>query len=160
MKARTLGMGILSVLLGELVGVIGSIPIFTTNAISAWYAVLIKPSFAPPNWIFGPAWLVLYALIGLSAYVFWLKGKGKRGARTSLGLFGVQIALNVLWPVLFFGLRSPVLGLIDIVALIVAVVAVIARFYKVSRASAYLLVPYVLWVAFATLLNFYILVLN
>jgi tryptophan-rich sensory protein len=158
MKIRTLGFAALSVVLCEIAGALGSVVVI--GSITTWYAFLNKPSFAPPNWVFGPVWLILYALMGISAYMVWEKGKRKKSTRQSLSIFSVQLVLNGMWSFLFFGIRSTLYGLIDIIILWLAIVATIVGFYKVSRRAAALLVPYLLWVTVAMVLNFYIWRLN
>lgn len=137
---------------------IGSL--FTTPAISTWYALLNKPPFTPPNWLFAPAWTILYLLMAVAAYLVWMKGLGKKEVRIALGVFFVQLVLNGLWSALFFGLRSPLLGAIGIVALWAAIFLTIIYFFRVSKTAGWLLVPYVLWVSFAATLNFSVLILN
>jgi tryptophan-rich sensory protein len=139
-------------------GIIGSL--FTTPAIPTWYLALQKPSIAPPNWIFGPVWTTLYLLMGISLYLVSKAGLGSINVRRSLVMFSIQLALNVLWSYLFFGLRSPRLGLIEIIAMWVAILITMIFFQRVSRAAALLLVPYLLWVSFASYLNYSIMVLN
>lgn len=137
-------------------GVLGSV--FTTSAIPAWYATLNKPVFSPPNWIFGPVWTTLYILMGISLYLVWTsKGKLKHNA---INLFFIQLGLNVLWSILFFGLKNPALALAEIIALWVTIFLTIKYFYPVSRLAAYLLIPYLLWVSFASILNLAIVLLN
>ncbi len=148
----------LSILVCELVGII-STP-FTVSAIPTWYATLNKPFFSPPNWIFGPVWIILYALMGISAYLVWIKGISNKKVRKAMMIFALQLALNFIWSLLFFGLRNPLLGLIDIVALWITIIVTIRMFYPLAKSSAYLLVPYILWVSFAMLLNFSIAFLN
>jgi translocator protein len=142
----------------EAAGAISSI--FTIPAISSWYNIINKPSFTPPGWLFGPVWIALYALMGIAAWLVWTSDSGKKWARTALIAFDVQLALNVLWSFLFFGLRNPLYGLLDIVALWLAIVATMASFYRVSKRAAWLLVPYLLWVSFALVLNLYVWRLN
>lgn len=132
----------------------------TISAITDWYAFLNKPLFSPPNWLFGPVWTVLYFLMGISLFLVWKLGLKKNGVRTAIKVFLAQLALNFLWSVFFFGLRSPLLGLIDILTLLVMIILTMQKFRPLSKAAFYLLVPYLLWVGFATLLNFSILVLN
>ncbi len=142
----------------QLAGIIGSV--FTISSIPTWYAELEKPFFAPPNWLFGPVWLALYTLMGVSLYLVWSRGIDNSSVRTALSFFGVQLVLNALWSVLFFGLRSPLLGLVEIVALWIAIVANIVLFYRISRAAALLLIPYIAWVTIAAALNGFIWSLN
>jgi len=139
-------------------GWIGSI--FTTPSIPTWYAGLAKPSFNPPNGVFGPVWTLLYLLMGIALFLVWRKAPQAPGAGLALVLFLVQLALNVLWSILFFGLRSPLLGLVDILLLWAAILATMLLFFRVSPAAGALLVPYLLWVSFASVLNFAIWRLN
>lgn len=139
-------------------GVIGAI--FTTPAIPTWYAALKKPPFTPPGWIFSPVWITLYLLMGVSAFVVWSKGWGDSRVRIALSLFVVQLVLNALWSLMFFGLRSPSAGFINIVVLWIFILLTMLYFFKLSTTAGALLVPYVLWVSFAAVLNFSILVLN
>jgi tryptophan-rich sensory protein len=117
-----------------------------------WYAGLEKPVFNPPGWVFGPVWSVLYALMGISAWLVWRR-VGFRGSGWALPLFLVQLALNAAWTPAFFGLHAPGLGLLIIIALWLAILATLLAFWKHSRAAALLLVPYLAWVSFATVLN-------
>jgi translocator protein len=133
---------------------------FTASAIPEWYATLNKPSFSPPNWIFAPVWTLLYVLMGLAAAIVWRKGLQNPQVRTALVVFLIQLILNMAWSVLFFGLRSPLYGLVDILFLWTMILVTIAQFSKVSTPAAALLIPYVLWVTFATGLNFGIFLLN
>ncbi len=142
----------------ELVGII-STP-FTLSAIPAWYSTLNKPPFSPPNWIFGPVWTILYFLMGVSAFLVWKQGLKKKQVKEALLVFLTQLFFNFIWSILFFGLHSPILGLLDIIILWVLILITIVKFHKISKLAAYLLVPYILWVSFATILNFYIWILN
>lgn len=137
-------------------GIIGSV--FTTPSIPTWYATLNKPIFSPPNWIFGPVWTTLYILIGIALYLVWIS-KSKLKQR-GISLFFIQLGLNVLWSILFFGMKNPALALAEIAALWVTIFLTIKYFYPVSRLAAYLLIPYLLWVSFASLLNLSIIILN
>ncbi|MDE1851991.1 MAG: tryptophan-rich sensory protein [Candidatus Micrarchaeota archaeon] len=146
----------------QVVGNLGAI--FTFPALVSWYPSLAKPWFTPPSWAFGPAWITLYTLMGISLYLFWKKGQGTRRKarefRKGTVLFEVQLLLNLLWSLLFFGLRSPLYGLIGIAVLWVMIAATIIEFNRISRSAALLLVPYILWVTFAMTLNLSIWVLN
>ena len=139
------------------VAAIGSF--WTSSSVNTWYAGLRKPSFTPPSWIFAPVWSTLYLLMALSAWLVW-KAAGWSGALVALSLFFAQLALNLAWSGLFFGLRRPDLALVDIGFLLAAIVATALAFRTFSSLAAWLLVPYALWVAFATLLNFKIWRLN
>lgn len=146
------------VIVCELAGILAT-P-FTINAIPSWYSTLNKPPFSPPNFVFGPVWTILYMLMGLSAFLVWQKGVKKEKVKNALRLFALQLFLNFIWSILFFGLRSPLLGLIDILILWGLILITIIKFHRVSRTAAYLLIPYILWVSFATILNLSILLLN
>jgi benzodiazapine receptor len=138
----------------ELVGMSGSI--FTIRAIPTWYAKLKKPTFNPPNWVFGPVWTVLYALQGIAAYlIFRASGNG-----IAFDIFVIQLLLNALWTPLFFGAKRLGFALAEIIALLIFIVATIILFFGINAVAAWLMVPYVLWVAFATALNYKIWQLN
>jgi len=139
-------------------GFIGSF--FTSPAITTWYATLQKPSFAPPNWVFFPVWTSLFIMMGISLFLIWQKGWEDKKVRTGIYIFAVQLVLNALWSIVFFGLKSPLTGLIEIIILWIVILATILSFMKVSRTAAYLLIPYILWVSFAAIVNFWIWRLN
>lgn len=140
-----------SVLLCLSAGVAGSL--FTAPAISGWYQFLNRPAFAPPNWIFAPVWTTLYILMGISLYLAW-----RRHAR--LIWFWTQLVLNANWSLVFFGLRSPKLALLNIIILWFSIIFTIKDFRHKSSPAAWLLVPYLVWVTFATYLNWSIMRLN
>ncbi|MCX6791223.1 MAG: tryptophan-rich sensory protein [Candidatus Gribaldobacteria bacterium] len=143
---------LLAVLVCEGAGMLGAV--FTTPAIASWYATLAKPSFSPPNWVFTPVWTLLFLLMGVALFLVWNeKSKGKN-IQTAVLVFFQQLALNVLWSVLFFGLHSPLLALIEIIILWLSIVMTIFYFAKISKTAAWLLVLYLVWVSFATFLNF------
>ncbi len=142
----------------ELVGLLGT-P-FTISAIPTWYANLNKPFFAPPNWIFGPVWTILYFLMGVSLYLIWKQGWQKKKVKTALVFFILQLVFNFAWSPIFFGLRAPVLGLIVIAMMWICIVLTMIKFYPLSRLAFYILIPYLLWVSFASLLNAGIVFLN
>lgn len=131
----------------------------TLPKIASWYAGLDKPWFTPPNAVFGPAWTLLYLMMAVAAWRVSLVPASAQ-KRRALVLFALQLALNGLWSPAFFGLESPRLGLVVILALLVALLATIAAFARLDRPAFLLLVPYVLWVGYATLLNAAIVVLN
>ena len=118
-----------------------------------WYATLKKPSWNPPDWIFGPVWSALYTMMAVAAWLVWKRG-GFAAQRRPLTLFLVQLALNAAWTPLFFGLHRPGLAFAEIVMLWLAIAATLAAFRPVSRPAAWLLVPYLAWVSFAAVLNF------
>ena len=159
MKLSNLAKLIVSLGVPTLVGLAGAL--FTTpDSLGNWYANLNKPSFNPPNWIFGPVWTTLYIMMGISAYLVWRKGLDSKPIRIVLVCFIVQLILNAIWTPLFFGLHSPLLGLIDIILLLNAIIVTVYAFSKISRPAALLLIPYLAWVSFATVLNASIYLLN
>jgi benzodiazapine receptor len=131
----------------------------TVRSVATWYATLGKPAWSPPNWVFGPVWTLLYLMIAFAGWLVWRERGWSRGA-VPLGLFAVQLALNAAWSPLFFGLRSPAAALVDIAALWIAIGATIVSFRRAVPLAALVLVPYWLWVSFATALNFAIWRLN
>ena len=148
------------VILCEVIGAIGSI--FTIPNIPSWYAFLSKPFFSPPNWVFGPVWTTLFLLMGVALFLIW-ETKGKEvleKRKNAINWFGVQFVFNILWSYLFFGLKNPFLGFIGIVFLWASIALTIIAFKKVNKKAAYLLVPYILWVTFAGILNFAVMILN
>ena len=149
---------IASIALCELAGILGT-P-FTIAAIPTWYATLNKPVFSPPNWVFGPAWTLLYLLMGISFYLIWKQGWQKNKVKRASYYFLAQLTLNFLWSLSFFGLRSPILGLVNILILWGMIALTMNKFYPLSKVAFYLLVPYFLWVSFATVLNASIVILN
>ena len=140
------------VLGSQLAGIIGAL--FTARSVQTWYTTLQKPSFNPPSWLFGPVWTVLYLLMGIAAYLVWAKGWTVPGVKTALFVFALQLVLNSLWSILFFGVRQPGWAFMEIVVLWAAIVVTIVLFWKISRTAAFLLVPYILWVSFAAVLNY------
>jgi len=132
----------------------------TQVGIADWYPTLNKPWFNPPNWIFGPVWGVLYVLMGIAAGIVWSKGFYHKWVKTALYHFLFQLLLNGAWSILFFGLKEPFWALLDIIALFVILIFTIKWFKIVSDTAAYLLIPYAVWVLFATILNFEIWRLN
>jgi tryptophan-rich sensory protein len=134
--------------------------LFTAPEISTWYATLARPSFAPPDWVFGPVWTALYTMMGISAYLVWREGLADPRVKAAMAVFAIQLAANVSWSVAFFGLRSPLAGLAVILLLWALIALNIQKFREVSRTAGFLLVPYILWVSFAMVLNFAIWRLN
>ena len=132
-------------------GALGSM--FTTPQIPGWYADLAKPSFNPPNWLFGPVWTALYVMMGISLFLVWRAGFAERRVQLAVGFFIAQLACNVLWSYAFFGRQSPLAGLVVIIALWILIVITMIASAPVSKAAALLLIPYLLWVSFASILN-------
>ena len=129
---------------------------FTSTSIDTWYSTLTKPSFNPPNWVFGPAWTILYIMMGIALYLVWNASNN----RIAVTFFVIQLALNFLWSFLFFALENPLIAFIEILLLLGMIILTAVQFYPVSRTAAFLLIPYILWVIFASVLNFRIYWLN
>jgi len=172
---------ITSILICEMAGVIGLF--FTAPAINTWYAKLLKPGFNPPDWIFAPVWTILFLLMGISLYLVrernWIvdvsEDKEERKAwnpistklwrgtwreENAIFIFSIQLILNILWSVIFFGLKSFDIAFIEILMLWLAILYTIVNFYRISKLAGYLLIPYILWVSFASVLNLFIWWLN
>lgn len=164
---------IISLVIPQLAGAIGSF--FTFPSIASWYAGLTKPSLTPPNWVFGPAWTILFLLMGIAFYLVWINygliranSSMVKNWRFGVGLFVFQLVLNTLWSIIFFGLTTFTinglnnigLAFFEIIVLWLAIATTIFYFYKVSRTAAWLLLPYILWVSFAAYLNYMIWILN
>ncbi|HVM31542.1 MAG TPA: TspO/MBR family protein [bacterium] len=140
------------ILLCQAAGGLGAI--FTAKAIPVWYAGLRKPSFNPPNWVFGPVWTLLYTLMGIALYRVWKLDPQTAGRSLGLLLFFIQLGLNALWTPLFFGLHALWPAFVEILLMWAAILLTAARFYQLDPVSAWLLAPYLAWVTFAGLLNF------
>jgi len=147
-----------SIVLVWIAGGLGSL--FTASSVSTWFTTLAKPSFNPPNWLFGPVWTILYFMIGVSLFLVWTTKANKNLKRKAYWIFGIQLVLNSLWSVAFFGAQNPALAFIVIVLLWISILLNIIEFYKIRKSAGYLLVPYILWVSFAAVLNFAIWMLN
>lgn len=145
---------VIAIIFCELAGVLGSV--FTAPAINSWYVSLAKPSFNPPNWVFGPVWTALFLLMGIALFLVW----NSKSHGQSLRVFVLQLILNVFWTVIFFGLENPFLALIEIGLLWLSIIWTVMEFQKVSKTAAYLLLPYLFWVSFAAVLNFSIVLFN
>lgn len=155
---KKLGYIIICIFVCLVIGFLASMA--TQSSVNSWFSTLNKPSFNPPNWLFAPVWTTLYVLMGISAGWVWGKGFHHKWVKTGLYHFGFQLLLNALWSIAFFGLKNPFLGLVIILSLVVMLSLTIRWFYLVSRLAALLLVPYLLWVCFATALNYKIWELN
>ncbi len=151
MKSSEIIKAVVSIAVPLGCGLLGSLA--TRPAITGWFTGLSKPSFAPPNWLFGPAWTLLYILMGIAAYLVWRPGLAAPGVKPALIVFLVQLVLNVAWSFLFFGMRSPLAGLVEIVVLWCAIVVSIVLFFRVSTTAGVLMLPYIGWVSFASVLN-------
>ncbi len=147
-----------SIAVCQFAGVIGSI--FTYSSVNTWYVELQKPFFTPPDWVFAPVWMVLYTLMGVSAFLVWKRGWNGKKVRAALEVFLLQLFLNSLWSFVFFGLRAPVLAMYVILVMWMAILWAMIKFREISRAAWLMLMPYLLWVGYAVLLNVGIVVLN
>lgn len=139
-------------------GFIGSLA--TNKSVNTWYMTINKPAINPPNWVFGPVWTTLFILMGIALYLVWRKGFAHSGVKIAFTIFIGQLVLNILWSVFFFGLHSPLLGFIDIIILWFTILLTIILFLRVSQPAGFLLIPYILWVSFAAILNGWIMFLN
>ena len=148
----------IAVLICLLIGFLSSFA--TQSSVNDWYVGLIKPSFNPPNWIFAPVWTTLYIMMGIAAGIVWSKGFHHIWVKTALYHFGFQLLFNALWSIVFFGLKNPFWAFLVILVLLTLIMLTIKWFRVVSKAASYLLIPYLLWVCFATLLNYKIWELN
>ncbi len=147
-----------SIVIAELAGGIGSI--FTTPSIATWFDTLNKPHLAPPNWVFGPVWTTLFVLMGTAAFLVWKRGFYRKDVKVALGIYAIQLVLNVFWSILFFGMHSPGLALAEISLLWISILVTIITFARISRSTTILLIPYIAWVSFAAYLNYAIWTLN
>lgn len=147
---------IISIVLPLAIGGLGSV--FTVSAIPTWYAALNKPFFSPLNYVFAPVWTTLYILMGISLYFLWTAKK--KGKDKAIKLFLIQLVLNFSWSIIFFGWHNPQLALLEIIALWIFIMLTILQSYSISKISAYLLYPYIVWVSFASVLNLFIAMLN
>ena len=141
-----------------LIGILASFA--TQSSVNDWYVSLNKPDFNPPNWLFGPVWGLLYVLMGVAAGIVWSKGVYHLWVKTALYHFGFQLLLNALWSIVFFGFQSPFWALLVILTLLILIILTIRWFKVVSNLAAILMIPYLLWVCFATLLNYKIWEMN
>lgn len=147
-----------AILLCQLAGVVGSV--FIVPAMATWYAGLHKPYFAPPDWVFSPTWIILYALMGISLYLILESSNKPKLHKPALYAFGAQLFMNAAWSFLFFGLHSPLAGLIGIVILWPLILLTMLFFNRINKPAAYLLAPYIIWVSIAAGLNLSVWMLN
>ena len=148
---------LISILIVFSFGFIGSF--FTTSSITTWYAFINKPLFSPPNWIFAPVWTLLYILMGVSAFLIWQKRDNLK-TKQALIFYGIQLILNALWSIIFFGMHNPGLALLEIIILWLFILITLIKFYKINKTAGLLFIPYLLWVSFALILNYVIWMLN
>lgn len=148
----------ISILIPLLVGAISGL--FTASGVKGWYALAVKPSFNPPNWIFGPVWTALYILMGIAFFLIWKAAADKQVKRTAIFLFAVQLTLNFCWSFIFFKMQQPGWAFAEILVMWLMILLTIIWFGKISSTAAWLLVPYICWVSFAAVLNYSIWQLN
>ncbi len=150
---------IISIVIVLVVGNIGTL--FTTPNIATWYATLNKPSFNPPNWIFAPVWTTLFVLMGISLFLIWNNKRKKEGNRKAFFIvFAINLALNVLWSLIFFSQHFTGVALVELIFLAISILVLIILSWKISKAAAILFIPYLAWVCFASFLNYNIWALN
>lgn len=125
----------------------------TQNGIETWYPTLEKPSFNPPNWLFGPVWTALYICIAIAGGIIWDKIDTNPVAKKAMLFFIIQLVLNILWSFLFFGLKNPLIALLEIILLLLMIYETYMLFGKINKTASYLFIPYLLWVSFALFLN-------
>jgi tryptophan-rich sensory protein len=157
-SSRSLVLLVLCIALPLIAGFVGAI--FTLPAIPGWYAGLQKPVFTPPSWVFGPAWTILYLLMGISLWIFITEGWKSRLGKAGVVLFLVQLAANVGWSVIFFGMHLLTAAFVEVLVLFCLIAATTAVFLRISRTAGLLLVPYLCWTAFASFLTGMVWVLN
>lgn len=148
----------LSILIALAAGAIGSL--FTYSEIPTWYAALVKPAISPPNWLFGPVWTTLYVLMGTAAWLVFRANGSSAAKRTALTVYGIQLILNALWSIIFFGMHALGVAFAELVALWIAIGTTIVLFARISRGAAWMLAPYIAWVSFAGSLNLMLWMLN
>ena len=144
----------ISILIPLLIG--AGAAFFTQAGVHGWYVTANKPSYNPPAWLFAPVWTALYIMMGVALYIIWKSTTDKKLKQTALTLFSIQLLLNFLWSFIFFYAHQTGWAFIDIIFMWLTILATIILFSKISPVAAWLLVPYIFWVSFASLLNFYI----
>jgi tryptophan-rich sensory protein len=157
-SARSAGLLIFCITIPLVIGFIGSI--VTLPEVTGWYAGLDKPAFNPPGWVFGPVWTILYILMGIALFLVAKDGVDTEPVQKAVLVFAIQLVANLAWSCFFFGMHAIFLGLLDIVLLFFLIAATIILFRRISQPAAYLLIPYICWVCFASLLNTMIWILN
>jgi Tryptophan-rich sensory protein (mitochondrial benzodiazepine receptor homolog) len=138
----------------------GFLSVYFTRDSRLIYKLLEKPWFAPPSYVFAPVWIVLYLLMGIASYRVWMRGKECQNEDKPITIYIIQLMLNYLWPILFFNLAMAGLAFLELIVLLIFVIWAAAEFFRIDRISGCLMVPYILWTAFAGVLNFYIWILN
>ncbi|MDX1535816.1 MAG: TspO/MBR family protein [Candidatus Spechtbacterales bacterium] len=146
------------ILITQAAGIIGSL--FTLNSIESWYAGLVKPVFTPPNWLFGPVWITLYTLLGISIFLIWEKRDDVPEAKKAIKWFFAHLVLNAIWTPLFFGAQLVLVALLVLISILITGVYVLIKFYRIKKIAGYLLIPYIAWIIVALYLNSGIYILN
>lgn len=150
---------IVAIVICEGVGIISGL--LSRSEMNTWFATLAKPSWNPPAYLFGPVWTTLYLLMGVSLWIIWKSDTiAIKKKRNAINIFAVQLFLNFWWSILFFKLHQPGLAFIDILLMLITILLTIYQFFKISKLAAWLLVPYISWVIFASVLNYTIWKMN
>jgi benzodiazapine receptor len=149
---------IVSIVIVFLAGAVGTV--YTLKEITTWYVSLAKPGWTPPNWAFGPIWTTLYVLIGISLFLVWREGLDRKDVRIALVVFAIQLILNVVWSLVFFGTHNIFGGLVLVILLWISILANIIVFYRISKPAGLILIPYLIWVSIASYLNYIVFLLN
>lgn len=149
---RELPKLIVSILIVFLAGAVGTV--FTLKEITTWYVNIPKPSWTPPNWAFGPIWSTLYVLMGVSLFLIWREGLNRKDVKIGIGVFAVQLILNVVWSLVFFGSHNIAGGLVMVILLWISILINIVVFYRISKPAGIILIPYLIWVTIAGYLNY------
>jgi benzodiazapine receptor len=152
------GKFIVALMLPQAAGALGAV--FSAAKVPIWYQTLLKPSFTPPGWIFGPVWGLLYIMMGLAFFFVWTADQGQKKTRFAISFFGIHLLINTLWSIVFFGLQSPWLGLITIIVLWLMITGLLVLFWRIRKLAGALMMPYWLWVTFASVLNYKIWQMN
>ncbi len=145
------------ILICQMAGIIGSL--FTAPAVKGWYTTINKSPLNPPSWVFAPVWTTLFVMMGIAVSIIWLSEKNE-ARNKALKIFFVQLVLNTLWSIIFFGLKNPALAFVEIIFLWLAILYTIILFRKIDRKASCLLIPYILWVSFASVLTLSVAMLN
>lgn len=156
--ARSAGLLVLCIAIPLIIGLMGSV--FTMPEIAGWYAVLRKPAFNPPSWVFGPVWTLLYILMGVSLWLVIRNGIGGRSVQQAVVLFAAQLVANLAWSILFFGMHMVFAAFLEIIVLFALIAATTLMFRRINTAAGWLLVPYLCWTGFATVLTGTVWLLN
>ena len=157
MKNKNIIVYIVSIVACQLAGIIGSF--FTASSVKGWYTTIEKSPLNPPSWVFAPVWTILFIMMGISIATIWLS-KDHPLKPKAIKIFILQLILNTLWSIIFFGLANPLLAFIEIIALWFAILFTILTFVKIKKTAGYLLIPYLLWVSFASYLTLSVVLLN